>query len=55
MPFYGLTRRHFITALGGATTGTLAARAQEGARLRRIGVIMGFAEDDPVWQTYLAT
>jgi putative tryptophan/tyrosine transport system substrate-binding protein len=31
------------------------ARAQKIEGVRRVGVIMGFSEDDQVWQTYLAT
>src|SRR5579871_5170716 len=31
------------------------AFAQKSDAVRRIGVIMGFAEDDAVWQAYLAT
>jgi len=48
-----MQRREFITVIGGAAAWPVAVRAQQPERVRRIGVLMAPASDDPEAQARL--
>jgi len=50
---YATARLHYRTWQCGHLP--FAARAQKSDGVKRVGVIMGFAENDEVWQAYLST
>jgi putative tryptophan/tyrosine transport system substrate-binding protein len=49
-----MRRREFIAGLGGMATWPLVARAQQADRMRRIGVLIEFDENDPEANGYLS-
>jgi putative tryptophan/tyrosine transport system substrate-binding protein len=51
-----MRRRDFIARIAGlATARPLVARAQQPDRVRRIGALMGFAENDPEGTLWLSS
>ena len=48
-----MTRREFITLLGGVAVWPLGVRAQQPERRRRVGVLIPAAADDPAFQAWL--
>ena len=49
-----MRRREFIRLFSGAAAWPLAAHAQQPDRMRRIGMLMAYAENDAQGQAYIA-
>lgn len=48
-----MIRREFIAGLGGVAAWPLAAHGQLGERVRQVGVMMGWSENDPIFRSLL--
>ena len=49
-----MKRRQFIAGLGGTLAWPAVGRAQQGERVRRVGVLMGPDQNDPEAKTFLS-
>ena len=54
MEFDRIRRRELLSLFGGVAMWPLAAHAQQGGQIRRVGVLMGYAENDAEAQSWLA-
>jgi ABC transporter substrate binding protein/Tripartite tricarboxylate transporter family receptor len=47
-----MRRREFIAGLAGSSAWVLTARAQQSGRIRRIGIVLGWSEEDPQFRSW---